>query len=91
VVVLTQAGAIVGQLQPATAATIYALMGADTISSALPLSDGRFKLAALPVGTYKVGIDVVSGYRDTTLNNVVVAVGDTTNVGTVNLVPAIPQ
>jgi hypothetical protein len=80
-------GAIAGQLDPATDATVYATIGADTIASTTPVSDGHFKLSALPPGTYAVGIDIVSGYRDTTLTGVGVAAGDTTQLGIITLTP----
>jgi hypothetical protein len=86
-VVLTQSGAIAGQLSPATDATVYALMGSDTISSAFAISDGRFKLAVLPAGTYTVAVDADSAYNDTLLVHVVVARGDTTQLGTIPLSP----
>jgi len=91
VVVVTQTGAIAGQLSPAADATIYATTGADTVSSALAISDGRFKLAFLPTGNYAVHINAASGYRDTILSNVIVAHGDTTQLGTITLAPERPQ
>lgn len=86
-VVLTRSGAIAGQLDPATDATVYAITGADTVASTVPATDGTFKLAALPGGTYDVAIDVVAGYRDTTLTGVGVAPGDTTQLGVITLTP----
>jgi len=80
-------GAIAGQLDPATDATVYATIGADTIASTTPISDGHFKLGALPPGTYAVAIDIASGYRDTTLAGVGVAAGDTTQLGIITLTP----
>jgi len=85
--VLASSGAIAGQLDPATDAVVYATMGADTVTSTSPASDGRFQLSALPPGTYAVGIDVASGYRDTTITGVNVAVGQTTQLGTITLSP----
>jgi hypothetical protein len=89
-VALTQSGSIAGRIDPVVGATIYAMLGSDTLSSALPISDGRFKMVALPTGTYTVKVDADSGngYRDTTLTGVTVAPGDTTQLGTISLTPA---
>jgi len=87
VVVLNETGAIAGMLSPATDATVYAMMGTDTVSSAIPFAGGEFKLVALPLGIYTVSVDVASGYNDTTLTHVVVARGDTTQLGTITLSP----
>jgi hypothetical protein len=86
-VVLTVSGAIAGQLDPATDAVVYATMGGDTIAATTPVAGGRFKLSALPPGTYAVAIDVAGGYRDTTLTGIGVAAGDTTRLGIVTLTP----
>jgi hypothetical protein len=86
-VVLTASGAIAGQLDPAVEANVFATIGADTVA-ATSTGDGRFKLSALPPGTYDVAIDVASGYRDTTLTGIGVAAGDTTQLGIITLTPA---
>jgi len=79
-------GAIHGALDPATEAEVHAIMGADSVST-IPGADGGFTLAALPEGTYSVSIDVVAGFRDTTLTGVVVTRGHTTELGTITLTP----
>jgi hypothetical protein len=82
----TASGAITGTIAPAgTPATIYALQASDTLGSARAADDGRFTLAVLASGLYAVGIRPDSAYRDTTLTNVSVSAGSTTDLGTVQL------
>jgi hypothetical protein len=79
-------GAIHGDLDPATDAEVHAIVGADTVR-AIPDAEGLFTLSALPGGTYDVVVDVVAGYRDTTLTGVVVTTGHTTDLGVITLSP----
>ncbi len=79
------AGSITGHVLPETVSTtVYAIQAADTVGSALT-SGGDFTVGALPGGTYSLAFHPASAYRDTTLQNVVVSPGATTNVGTVQL------
>jgi len=80
------AGAIHGDLDPATEAQVHAIFGPDSIST-LPDVNGEFTLSALPAGVYNVAVDVTAGYRDTTLINVVVGRGQTTELGVITLSP----
>ena len=82
-------GAISGVLDPATDARVHAIMGPDSITTA-PGPDGAFTLAALPEGTYDVSVDVVSGFRDTTITGVQVVRQQTTQLGTITLSPVAP-
>jgi hypothetical protein len=84
------AGAIHGDLDPATEAQVHAIFGPDSIST-LPDVNGEFTLSALPAGVYNVAVDVdeTAGYRDTTLINVVVARGQTTELGVITLSPVL--
>lgn len=83
---LALTGAIHGILDPATDAQVHAIVGGDSVT-AIPAADGGFTLAALRDGTYSVAIDVVSGFRDTTLTGVVVTQGHTTELDTIRLAP----
>jgi hypothetical protein len=83
------AGAIHGDLDPATEAQVHAIFGPDSIST-LPDVNGEFTLSALPAGVYDVAVDVAAGYRDTTLTGVVVARGLTTELGVITLSPVTP-
>ena len=80
------AGAIHGDLDPATEAEVHAIFGPDSVST-IPNDNGEFTLSALPAGVYDVAIDVAAGYRDTTLSGVVVARGLTTELGVITLSP----
>ncbi len=79
-------GAIAGRLLPAgAAATIFAIADTDTVQATVAGADGRFTLAQLLAGSYSVAIHPDSVYRDTTLANVSVTAGQTTDVGDVQL------
>jgi len=80
------AGSITGHIAPAgQPATIYAFQSPDTLGSARAGADGSFTLAVLSPGVYEVAVRPDSAYRDTSLTNVSVVAGQTTNVGTVQL------
>ena len=80
------AGAIKGRVLPTTVpTTVYAIQAPDTIGSAVTTDDGHFMVSVLPAGTYSVAFHPASDYRDTTLVNVNVTTGNTTDVGDVQL------
>jgi Domain of unknown function (DUF4382) len=80
------AGSIRGTVQPTTAATaVLAMQGADTLGTAVPAVDGRFTISVLPPGAYSVFFDGAAGYRDTTLTNILVTAGVSTDVDTVQM------
>lgn len=73
-------------LPPAALATVYASNGSDTYA-AIPAPDGYYMFTGLPAGTYTVTYDAAALlYLDVTINNVSVAYGQTTNLGTTTLV-----
>jgi hypothetical protein len=80
-------GAISGSLSPATPATIEAIAGPDTLSSARASGTGGFTLSVLPAGAYNVTVRPDSGYRDTTFTDVLVTAGATHDLGTIGLTP----
>ena len=81
------AGSITGHVLPDNiSTTVYAIQGADTIGSALT-SSGGFTVSVLPAGLYSVAFHPALDYRDTTLVNVNVTAGATTDVGSVQLTP----
>ncbi len=66
--------------------TVYASNGTDTYA-AIPAADGYYMFTGLPAGIYTVTYDASALlYLDVTLNNVSVAYGQTTNLGTTTLV-----
>jgi hypothetical protein len=79
-------GIIAGAVIPAaTKPTIWAFGVADSVSTSAD-TNGGFMLLSLDPGTYKILIDSKGTlYRDTTLTNVVMIVGATTDLGTIIL------
>lgn len=64
-----------GVVTPAAAgAVVKAISGTDT-ATAIPNADGRFKIRGLANGTYAVLYAGSNGYKDTTINNVVLTRG----------------
>lgn len=80
-------GRIKGYVLPTAAlVTVYASNGTDTYA-AIPAADGYYMFTGLPAGNYTVTYDASALlYLDVTLNNVSVAYGQTTNLGTTTLV-----
>jgi len=83
----TTAGAIKGVVQPAGVTTSIVATQADTLGTTVAAPDGKFMLSVLPAGTYTLRFDPPANYRDTTLTNIVVTAGATTDVDTVALTP----
>jgi hypothetical protein len=78
-------GRIEGRVLPFAASPIVkAFIGADTVT-AIPGNDGEFKIVGLNAGTYSVLFDGNIGYRDTTINNIIVRTGEDTHLPTVTL------
>lgn len=80
-----QTGAIKGIVNPAASTpAVYAIQGSDTVetTTADPLS-GKFLLQALAAGSYTIGFAPKTGYKADTVRNVVVTVGNVTDMGTV--------
>lgn len=79
---------ISGTISPADpASVVYAIAGADTITSAISDGTGSFVLAMLAAGSYTVAIDAPAAYRDTSLAGVAVTNGLVTALGTITLTP----
>lgn len=82
-------GAISGTIQPADAKpVIYAISSSDTLSSVMSdTTSGDFKLTGLPNGTYSLSIVPydTTAYKDTTITNIDLSVGETKQVGTITL------
>lgn len=85
------AGAIAGRILPdSLPASVYAIMGADTVASGAPGSGGAFRLTPLGAGTYTVAIHPAAPYADTSLAGVVVSPEQTTDLGDIHL-PMLPD
>ncbi len=81
----SRSGRIEGKVFPHIASpVIIAHNGIDT-ATAIPESDGEFKIVGLNPGTYTVIYDGNNGYRDTTISNVVVRKGEDTHINPITL------
>jgi hypothetical protein len=77
-------GAIQGKvLPPEGVQMVVAIAGRDTVSS--QLNTGSFMLAKLKPGTYTVWLKGVPPFRDTSIVNVAVIEGTTTDLGEIRL------
>jgi hypothetical protein len=77
-------GAIQGKvIPPEGVQLVVAIAGRDTISA--QVNSGSFMLAKLKPGTYTVWLKGVAPFRDTSIVNVAVIEGTTTDVGEVRL------
>jgi hypothetical protein len=81
-------GTISGIIDPASARPlIWTVAGIDTCNIYPDTLSGYFKLMALPGGTYAVHIEPTTAYQDTTVSGVQVIAEQTTNLGTIVLIP----
>lgn len=77
-------GSIQGVAQPAEArAHVMAIMGEDTTSTYADTLSGAFLIRGLSEGNYDLLFSPLEGFRDTTISNLGVVVGQTTVVDTV--------
>lgn len=77
-------GAIEGKVTPVEAMpAVFALSGTDTVATAYTDSLGFFLLRAVPPGTYRVTFDPKTGFTATEVTNVVVTIGNVTDLGEV--------
>ncbi|WP_300601362.1 DUF4382 domain-containing protein [Niabella sp.] len=81
-----KSGKIEGKVLPADAAALVkAINGTDTATALPDKREGSFKIRGLKAGTYKVWYQSTNGYKDTTINNVVVTPGKEVKLPTVVL------
>lgn len=79
-------GEIEGRVLPrASDPIVKAVIGSDTATAIPDHDDGEFKIVGLRPGTYQLIIDGQNGYRDTTINNVLVREREDTHLPTVVL------
>jgi len=76
---------VAGKVKPRDAKAVITLFNNTDTSYALPNKEGEFKMRGLKDGTYKLFVKASNGYRDTTINNVVVVQPKTTSVGVIEL------
>jgi len=80
-------GNISGTVNPAdTKPWVYAVAGEDTVATTkADTSSGEFTLVGLTGGTYNVAIiPTNTSYQDTTISDVQVSVGESTDIGTID-------
>jgi len=81
----SHSGRIEGKVFPAGAdAIIKAFIGSDT-ATAIPESNGEFKIVGLNAGAYSVLYDGQNGYLDTLISNIVVRNGEDTHLSAITL------
>lgn len=83
--IIRLSGTVAGVVTPRAAFPVISIYNNTDTAYALPNGDGGFKVRGLDNGTYTVFINGSNGYNDTTINNVSVTVGKTTNLGTIKL------
>jgi len=76
---------VAGKVRPRDAKALLILFNNTDTAYALPNREGEFKMRGLKDGTYKLLVKASNGYRDTTINNVVVVKPKTTSVGVIEL------
>lgn len=77
-------GAIKGKINPAVLCNVTATSGGNSYSSQTN-ANGDFIIKGLPAGSYAVTVNPVQPYNAQTVNNVAVSIGNTSNVGVLNL------
>jgi hypothetical protein len=84
--VVNKTGSISGRILPEDALPeSVSIYGNSDTAYALPNWEGNFKVRGLKDGTYRVHISAASGYRDTTINNVIISNAGNVTIGTMTL------
>jgi hypothetical protein len=80
-------GSVKGIVLPPTGVNwVFAIQNTDTVATAKPDQvTGSFVLGGLAAGSYAIAVDASGILKDTTISNVNVTVGQSTNIGTVQL------
>ena len=78
-------GSIEGKVLPSAAKAFVQAHNATDSSTAMPDSDGEYKIRGLRSGTYNVTFKGSNGYKDTTVTNLMVRDGQETHVPTITL------
>lgn len=82
---VSNTGSVMGNVGPSDAFPVISVENSTDTLYAMPGRDGMFMVRGLPAGTYSVFINTSNGYQDTTINNVSVTAGKTTQVGSITL------
>lgn len=83
-----KSGSIEGRVLPADAKAVIMAFNSTDTATAKPEREGEFKIVGLKAGSYSVLVHATSGaFRDTTLNNIIVAGKEDTQLGVITLHP----
>lgn len=64
---------------------VLVIAGTDTVGTMADVATGKFTVGGLAAGNYSVKFVPVTGYKDSTITNVNVSLGQNTSLGTVTL------
>lgn len=78
-------GEIEGKVRPVHSFGMIKAYNATDTAFARPEDEGEFKIRGLRDGTYNLLIEGINGYRDTTINNIIVRRSRETDLGTIRL------
>lgn len=79
-------GEIEGKIRPLFSSGLIRAFNATDSAYALPWwHEGEFKIRGLRAGTYSLFIDGINGFRDTTINGIVVTQNNETKLGVIQL------
>lgn len=80
-------GAIAGTIDdPAASPAVYAIQGLDTLGTSFANETGHFMIKGLSAGTYTVSFTPAEGYAIDPVNDVVVTIGNVTQLGTLEVI-----
>ena len=82
---IKKTGSIEGEVVPREATPVISVYNSGDTAYAIPDKDGDFKIRGLKEGTYSLFVNASNGYRDTTINNIVVKAGKETELKKITL------
>jgi hypothetical protein len=79
-------GAIIGTTTPLAARpAVFVVQGSDTVATTYSNDLGKFMVQGVPAGTYMVSFSPKAGYVTQAKENVIVTVGNITNLGVITI------
>ncbi len=85
-ITVANSGLISGTIMPVDAhPEVLVINGQDTVGTVADAITGKYTVGGLAAGTYSVKYVPVTGYRDSTVTNVSVVLGQNTDLGTMTL------
>lgn len=85
-ITVATSGLISGTVLPLGAhPEVLVIRGLDTVGTVADVLTGKYTVGGLAAGSYSVKYAPVTGYRDSTVTNVSVVLGQNTNLGTMTL------